>query len=419
MKKIAGNPLFLIQFAADMLSNFGDVLYALAMMNYVLTVPDTELALGLVTLSETVPIFAGLFIGMWADRTQHKLSAIAFTGIFRTVLYLFVGCLMGLTPSLWIVLVVAICNFLSDSAGQYENGLNLPIGLRIVAKEDREAAMAFRMSLGAFLRIGFQAASAILVGLFSYQHLAFINAGTFLASLGIFLVIRPSLATLLEKEPIQQVVAPVPYKGLMGTTKGTLKEAYQAIKGIPVLKSSIVLIVCLNAIFTALSPLLLLTIKENQAFVLVNPATTLSTVSILATVGMIGGSILATSLFQRVNLVTLIRFATLLPLVLFLAFYLQHIYLLLVTVFVSTLFLGVFNPKMNALVLNTLPEDKLATIDGGISTVCQLGMVVGQGVLAILMVILSSQMISLLFFLLSLLLLVYTIIMSRKNGDEM
>ena len=61
MKSILKNKLFLATFAADMLSNFGDVLYYLALMNYVLLLPEAKFAISLVTLSESLPFLSMLF----------------------------------------------------------------------------------------------------------------------------------------------------------------------------------------------------------------------------------------------------------------------------------------------------------------------------------------------------------------------
>lgn len=76
--------------------------------------------------------------------------------------------------------------------------------------------------------------------------------------------------------------------------------------------------------------------------------------------------------------------------------------------------LGIFNPKMNALVLNELPEDKLATVGGGIDSFCQIGMVAGQALVALLVTLLSATSISLIFLLLSVGLLGYTVLTGSK-----
>lgn len=253
MKKLVNNKLFLSSFVADLISNFGDTLYYLALMNYVLFLPDTKFALAMITASETLPILAGLFIGIWADKTKNKLDTILATLLVRVGLYALVGLLMGFAPALWIVAVVCVINFLSDLAGQYENGLYLPVSLRVVAAEDRESAMAFKMTVKSLLQIAFQASGAILIGFMSYQQLAFFNAGTFMVSLAIMAILRPAFAKLLKENPIQQAEQVETEAGIVKGIGQSIKESYQAVQNIPVLKASIITIASLNAIFTALS----------------------------------------------------------------------------------------------------------------------------------------------------------------------
>lgn len=418
MKKIVNNKLFLFSFVADLISNFGDVLYYLALMNYVLLLPDTKFALAMITASETLPILTGLFIGIWADRTKNKLDTILATLVVRVGLYVVVGLLMGFAPALWIVAVVCVLNFLSDLAGQYENGLYMPVSLRVVAAEDRETAMAFKMTVKSLLQIAFQASGAILIGFMSYQNLAFFNAGTFLASLAIMATLRPALAKLLKENPIQQVEQTETGTGIVKGIRQSIKESYQAIQNIPVLKASIVTIASLNAIFTALSPLVILNMKEFSGFVIVNAGTTIALISILFSVGSILGSSVGMALFKNVSLLNLLKFSTLMPVLLFSGFFLHNIYVVLAVLFVTAVTLGIFNPKMNALVLNELPEDKLATVGGGIDSFCQIGMVAGQALVALMVTLLSATSISLIFLLLSVGLLGYTVITGHKPKKE-
>ncbi|HEM2813291.1 MFS transporter [Streptococcus suis] len=416
MKKLVNNKLFLSSFVADLISNFGDTLYYLALMNYVLFLPDTKFALAMITASETFPILAGLFIGIWADKTKNKLDTILATLLVRVGLYALVGLLMGFAPALWIVAVVCVINFLSDLAGQYENGLYLPVSLRVVAAEDRETAMAFKMTVKSLLQIAFQAGGAILIGFMSYQQLAFLNAGTFLASLAIMLVIRPAIDKLLKENPIQQAEQVETEAGIITGMRQSIKESYKVIQNIPVLKASIITIASLNAIFTALSPLAILNMKEFPDFVIANAGTTVALISILFSVGSILGSSLGMALFKNVSLVNLLKFSTLMPVLLFLGFFLHNIYVVLTVLFVTAMTLGVFNPKMNALVLNELPEDKLATVGGGIDSFCQIGMVAGQALVALLVTLLSATSISLIFLLLSVGLLAYSIFTGKNPG---
>ncbi|HFU4202568.1 TPA: MFS transporter [Streptococcus suis] len=418
MKKLIHNKLFLSSFVADLISNFGDTLYYLALMNYVLFLPDTKFALAMITASETLPILAGLFIGIWADKTKNKLDTILATLIVRVGLYALVGFLMGFAPALWVVAIVCMVNFLSDLAGQYENGLYLPVSLRVVAAEDRESAMAFKMTVKSLLQIAFQASGAILIGFMSYQNLAFFNAGTFLASLAIMMILRPALAKLLKENPIQQAEQVETETGMIKSMRQSLKDSYQAIQDIPVLKASIITIASLNAIFTALSPLVILNMKEFSDFVIANAGTTVALISILFSVGSILGSSIGMALFKNVSLINLLKFSTLMPVILFAGFFLHNIYMVLAVIFATAMTLGVFNPKMNALVLNELPEDKLATVGGGIDSFCQIGMVAGQALVAFMVTVLSATSISLIFLFLSVGLLSYTILTGDKPAKS-
>ncbi|MCG9871076.1 MFS transporter [Streptococcus suis] len=418
MKRLIHNKLFLSSFVADLISNFGDTLYYLALMNYVLLLPDTKFALAMITASETLPILAGLFIGIWADKTKNKLDTILATLVVRVGLYAFVGFLIGSAPALWVVAVVCVINFLSDLAGQYENGLYMPVSLRVVAAEDRETAMAFKMTVKSLLQIAFQASGAILIGFMSYQNLAFFNAGTFLVSLAIMVGLRPAFAKLLKENPIQEAEQAETEAGIIKGMRNSLKESYQAVQNIPVLKASIVTIASLNAIFTALSPLVILNMKEFSDFVIVNAGTTVALISIFFSVGSILGSSIGMALFKNVSLINLLKFSTLMPVLIFSGFFLHNIYVVLAVIFVTAVTLGIFNPKMSALVMNELPEDKLATVGGGIDTFCQIGMVVGQALVALMVTILSVTSISLIFLLLSVGLVSYTILVGRKPKNE-
>ncbi len=203
MKKILKNATYLWVLTADMLSNFGDVVYYLALMNYVLLVPNSRLALAIVTFSEIFPSFMGLFTGYLADKTVNKISTIKLTLLFRVLLYLILEFCMGFEPALWIVVVAASFNVFADFAGFYENGLYTPLGLRVAPKEEREQYSAFRQTVTSLLNIAFQALSALLVGLLSYQNLAFLNAGTFLASLLIMQLLTPAFRKLLTEQPLK------------------------------------------------------------------------------------------------------------------------------------------------------------------------------------------------------------------------
>ena len=419
MKRILQNKLFMGTFISDMLSNFGDVLYYLALMNYVLLLPEAKFAISLVTLSESLPFLTMIFMGMWGDRTKKKVDTILVTLLFRTGLYLLIGLAMGFQPALWVVILAVLVNLLSDLAGQYEDALHIPLSLRIIPMEDREAMYAFRQGASSILKILFQSSGAILAGLMSYQHLAFFNAGTFVVSALIMLILRPSLNKLLKDKPIHSSVENrEEERHFIKNTWNSLQQSYQTVQNISILKTSIFTIAGLNAVFAAENALLLLNMKENPSFAFINPATTIATVTVVTLIGNILGSVLVTTLLKKVSMEFLLKISVFMPPTLFIGFLLHSIYIIFLVNFLTMVIVGIFQPKMNAFVISSLPEERLATISAGISSFSTLGLVLCQMLVAVLVTFLSSAQIAFLFLILSSILFFYTLKVPRKNAKQ-
>ena len=419
MKRILQNKLFMGTFISDMLSNFGDVLYYLALMNYVLLLPEAKFAISLVTLSESLPFLTMIFMGMWGDRTKKKVDTILVTLLFRTGLYLLIGLAMGFQPALWVVILAVLVNLLSDLAGQYEDALHIPLSLRIIPMEDREAMYAFRQGASSILKILFQSSGAILAGLMSYQHLAFFNAGTFVVSALIMMILRPSLNKLLKDKPIHSSVENrEEERYFIKNTWNSLQQSYQTVQNISILKTSIFTIAGLNAVFAAENALLLLNMKENPSFAFINPATTIATVTVVTLIGNILGSVLVTTLLKKVSMEFLLKISVFMPPALFIGFLLHSIYIIFLVNFLTMVIVGIFQPKMNAFVISSLPEERLATISAGISSFSTLGLVLCQMLVAVLVTFLSSAQIAFLFLILSSILFFYTLKVPRKNAKQ-
>lgn len=419
MKRILQNKLFMGTFISDMLSNFGDVLYYLALMNYVLLLPEAKFAISLVTLSESLPFLTMIFMGMWGDRTKKKVDTILATLLFRIGLYLLIGLAMGFQPALWVVILAVLVNLLSDLAGQYEDALHIPLSLRIIPMEDREAMYAFRQGASSILKILFQSSGAILAGLMSYQHLAFFNAGTFVVSALIMMILRPSLNKLLKDNPIHSSVENrEEERHFIKNTWNSLQQSYQTIQNIFILKTSIFTIAGLNAVFAAENALLLLNMKENPSFAFINPATTIATVTVVTLIGNILGSVLVTTLLKKVSMEFLLKISVFMPPALFIGFLLHSIYIIFLVNFLTMVIVGIFQPKMNAFVISSLPEERLATISAGISSFSTLGLVLCQMLVAVLVTFLSSAQIAFLFLILSSILFFYTLKVPRKNAKQ-
>lgn len=423
MKKLMRNKLFLSMYVADMMSNFGDVVYYLTLMKYVLLLPDTKLALSLVTVSETIPIFTLLFAGVWADWTKNKVDTIIGTQFFRVLLYLLVGLVMGFEPALWIVLVASSINVVADIAGQYESMLYLPLSLRIVPQEDREAMVAFRRGFGSILQIIFRSSGAVLIGVMSYQALAFFNAGTFLISALIMFGLRSTLLHQLPAQPLpkeKDSTEKRQSKQLVKEFFVSLQKTYRTMQEIPAL-GFFTKMIALGNMTGIGSVLVVLMLKEDRNFALFSAAMTISLLMISQLAGSVVGSFLTTSLFQNVKLFPLLKWMNGCMILIYVAYFCHSIIAVLGCSVLAACLQGIFQPKMSAFFYQLVPEDQLATVGAGVDTISYLGMFVSQLLVSTLVLLLSATSISFVYILISCSVLGYTMFESKRlrkvDGD--
>ena len=208
---------------------------------------------------------------------------------------------MGFEPALWIVVLAATFNVFADFAGFYENGLYTPLGLRVAPKEEREQYSAFRQTVTSLLNIAFQALSALLVGLLSYQNLAFLNAGTFLVSLLIMQLLTPAFRKLLTEQPLKNAELPSQTekeaKGL--GILASFKQAVRELRKIPEFCLVLITSPIINACGAILYPILVLLISEDPSLVVINIETSLATILFIILCGKYFGVLFGLYLVQK------------------------------------------------------------------------------------------------------------------------
>lgn len=415
MKKILHNKLYMTSFVSDMISNFGDVLFYLALMNYVLLLPNPKYAIAIVSISETIPTLTTFISGYFADKTKNKVDKIIYTLCLRAVLYLTVGVLLGFNPSLFILILISILNFVSDISGQYESSLFIPISVKIINDEDRESASAFRQTTSNILNIVFRTISAILVGIFTYQQLAYINAGTFIISMIIILTIRKKLKNLIS----DNVVSPINEKrNIYSDFINNFKKTFDELKKFPDLFSVFLIAPFINGVFTVINPMILLMISEYKNFVFVNPQITISTISILLTVFSIMGGMLSTNIFKKFSLLSLLFYGLISAIGVFLSFYFRNIYLLSIFLSIEVVFVTALQPKLNARTINSLPKDNLASILGILNTYAQIGMIFISLIFSWVITFLNTNIISIIFIVWLIMLLIFIKLKRSELNDK-
>ncbi|MCI6272323.1 MAG: MFS transporter [Erysipelotrichaceae bacterium] len=415
MKKILHNKLYMTSFVSDMISNFGDVLFYLVLMNYVLLLPNPKYAIAIVSISETIPTLTTFISGYFADKTKNKVDKIIYTLCLRAVLYLTIGVLLGFNPSLFILILISILNFVSDISGQYESSLFIPISVKIINDEDRESASAFRQTASNILNIVFRTISAILVGIFTYQQLAYINAGTFIISMIIILTIRKKLKNLIS----DNVVSPINEKrNIYADFINNFKKTFDELKKFPDLFSVFLIAPFINGVFTVINPMILLMISEYKNFVFVNPQITISTISILLTVFSIMGGMLSTNIFKKFSLLSLLFYGLISAVGVFLSFYFRNIYLLSIFLSIEVVFVTALQPKLNARTINSLPKDNLASILGILNTYAQIGMIFISLIFSWVITFLNTNIISIIFIVWLIMLLIFIKLKRSELNDK-
>lgn len=410
MKNILKNKLYMTVFITDMISNFGDVLYYLALMNYVLLLPNSKYGVSIVSFSEILPIVGSVFAGYYADKKKDKIKSILNTLICRTILYLIVAFVIGFSPSLWIVIVASFINFISDVLGQYENGLYSPISVRIIANENRQEAIAFRQSISTGLNVVFQSIGVLLLSIMTYSQIALLNSLTFLICFVIIFTIKSKIENILDKNPIKiDSSNSQESKISIKTFYKQLKYSVHKLLSIDEIKSTMIAVPILNSGLAVLTPIILLLIIVDKSVIVINTQTTIVLTAVLSTVGTILGSVLTMGMLKNVSINKILKVEVFVMIILFVSLYVHKIYYVLFLSFISSVLVGCLNPKMGALIINNMPEDKLGTIIGGMTTYFSLGNIIAKLIFSLSVLVLSFQSIVSMFLFISVILFIYII----------
>ena len=408
MRKILKNQLYLKVLLSDLISNFGDTLYFIALMTYVTELKDSNLAVSIINLSETIPILFTVFFGIIADRTMNKVETIIKTLWIRVGLYLLVAMVMNFKASIMVVILASMVNLVSDTLGQFENGLFYPISNRIVEKSEREEAMAFRQTVTSTMNIVNQSLGAFLITILSFFHLALINSLTFAISLFIMLVSKHQID--YDDQTSSSTSSTFHFKTLFSEIMSNLKLSIKHLFSISHMKAALLVIPILNGSLAILTPLVVVNLSKGSALTIMNTATTISLLGISTVAGgILGGAfILISKRFKSLSIGTLLKMNLMTVLLSFVVFYYQNIYLLLFASFLSSVFVSALNPKMGAIIFNHIDETKLATIFGGMVTYFQMGDVVSRLLFSTLVIYLPSNYIAVVYMVLVLLAFLYT-----------
>ncbi len=345
----------------NVISTIGDALYYIALMTYASHLPQANVAIAIVAVSESLPMLAALLLGSLADASRQRSRCLISNAVIRSLCYLLIGVVVGFDPSLLILIGIAFINLFSDLIGNYSSSLMTPFLPLLIKPAELEEAQGLNGSLAQTIRIAANFIGSFLIGVLSFQQLAWINSLTFLLTVPLLLLLKPILQPLEDQHLKTAALSPA---GLLQQIKTALNEIYRNHQ----LLQLLLVFTVINALFTTIMPLLSMLITQQPTMIIKNFAFTLALIQGIVACGAIIGGLTGSRIFKSSSLYQLNPWIVLTSNVLLFSMLIQQIWLLLPVFGLLGFLIGAANPKLSAAVLTLIPLEQLGTVSGGMNT---------------------------------------------------
>ncbi|KXT85341.1 major facilitator family transporter [Streptococcus sp. DD11] len=361
------------------ISGFGDIVFYLALMNYVSAYSFAPLAVLLISLSETLPQLIQVFTGVAADFQKnriHKYLLIQFSKVFLYSLVTFL--LLGQDFSFLILLVICLINFLSDSLSYFSGAMLTPVYVKVI-KQDMTSAMGFRQASMSLVHILGNLAGGFLIAWMSIGALAGLNALTFLLAYLGFWHISKSLQDL---EPELSSAKELNRENYWQHLLNSLKVLLGLKNVVRLLLVSTFGQVTLN-ILTPVATLLLL----KRPFGGLQAGQSIALLITLMSVGLILGNVFSGSLLKKLSTKLIMYSGQACEGVLLVGFFWQNFLLVLLAAVGCAVTVGLLSPRLQKAAFSLIPEESMGAIQSAINV---FSMAV-PGILSMLVIALASS----------------------------
>ena len=362
------------------ISGFGDIVFYLALMNYVSAYSFAPLAIFIISASETLPQFIQVFTGVVADFQKNRTQKYLFIQFSKVVLYSLVTLLLfGRDFSFLILLVICLINFLSDSLSYFSGAMLTPVYIKVI-EQDMTSAMGFRQASMSLVHILGNLAGGFLITWMSIGALAGLNTLTFVLA---YLGFRQISKNLHDLEPTlsndKELTKANYWKHLLASLKVLLglKDVVRLL-----LISSLGQVI-LN-ILTPVATLLLL----KKTFGNLQVGQSLALLIVFSSAGLILGNILSGSLLRKLSTKLAMYASQLFEGFILCGFFLQDFLLVLIATFACAVAVGLLSPRLQKSVFSLIPEESMGAIQSAIN----LFSMAVPGILSMLLIALASSM---------------------------
>ena len=400
------NKLYRLFAISSAFGNAGRTLFDIAFIIYATSLPNPELAVSIVSIATTLPYIISFILGYFADQTKDKYNRILSTRFYQFLLFsLFASvCIYGV--QWWIFIVLVFVNVVADILGGYNSYLSMSINTRLVRKEQLSEGLAFISSINNTISLAGKAVGVFVLGLLSYNYSYFgmLNAVLFLIA---FLI----LAKYKNEMKAEIGSFKVDNKEKV-STKRFLKdtiENFKILREIKKIYNFVILFLGMNFYSSAMFALLLVILVKNETLLFGNVAYTITLLEIVEVVSTIAGGVYQISFYKNMSL----RNNAILEIILFIMYVgnlliLQNKFILVILTVIIGYFAGISNPKLDALILQSVPEEKQTSIYSIFSTVITISVPIGTTVILFFANAISASFALYILLILLILVLVYS-----------
>ena len=386
--------------------NAGRTLFDIAFIIYATSLPNPELAVSIVSIATSLPYIISFILGYFADQTKDKYNRILSTRSYQFLLFSLFAlvCIYGI--QWWIFIVLVFVNVVADILGGYNSYLSMSINTRLVSKEQLSEALAFISSINNTISLGGKAVGVFVLGFLSYNYSYFgmLNAALFLIA---FLILAK------YKNTIKAEIGTFKVKNKEKvSTKRFLKdtiENFKILREIKKIYNFVILFLGMNFYSSAMFALLLVILVKNDSLLFGNVAYTITLLEIVEVLSTIAGGVYQISFYKNMSL----RNNAILEIILFIMYVgnlllLQNRFILVILTVIIGYFAGISNPKLDALILQSVPEEKQTSIYSIFSTVITISVPIGTTVILFFANAISASFALYILLILLILVLVYS-----------
>ncbi|AKU35850.1 transporter [Lacticaseibacillus paracasei] len=356
---------------ASLLSGIGDSLYNIVFIIYAATMPFKSLAVTLAAMATSVPTMLSLLTGSLADRTHAKTRHIVATRLGQMLLFLSLAVMILLPASFPLFLSLLLINIVSDSSGQYGNGLTLPLLHRLIPAKELNTALSFQSATSSTVQLVFQGLGASLIVLLNHNYALFglLNALTFLLA---------AVTLVFRKKQLKQAEPPVT-TGKSQPVIGNIRAVLKFLAGNQFLFAVILFAMLVNTLGSSVDGLMNITLVQEPDLWLRDFGTTVAIINVVFSVGLIFGALFAKDGLQRLSTFKLLSLLMAAIVGLSSSFFLLHSSVAALGFsFVTAYLMGKINPRLATVMMRQVPEQQMGTTAGVVNLAALIGTPVGQ-----------------------------------------